>query len=146
MVFKEVWGTESPSGLGKMTAVWAMELGNQEGIGDLGKKAKGVGAEAWLEWLRYSQQKWGFTGAERRSEVAAQVRGIFFFLIDGIAVCFRTCVHSKSLQSSPTLCDLMDCSPPGSSIHGIPQAGVLEWVAMPFSRRIFPTQESNPHL
>ena len=79
MVFKEVWGTESPSGLGKMTAVWAMELGNPEGIGDLGKKAKAVGAEAWLEWLCYSQQKWGFTGAERRSEVAAQVRGIFFF-------------------------------------------------------------------
>ena len=58
-----------------------MELGNPEGIGDLGKKAKAVGAEAWLEWLCYSQQKWGFTGAERRSEVAAQVRGIFFFYL-----------------------------------------------------------------
>jgi len=31
-----------------------MELGNTEGIGDLGRKAKAVGAEAWLEWLRYS--------------------------------------------------------------------------------------------
>ena len=56
-----------------------MELVNTEGIGDLGRKAKAVGAEAWLEWLRYSQQKWGFTGTEWRSEVAAQVRGIFFF-------------------------------------------------------------------
>ena len=28
----------------------------------------------------------------------------------------------------------MDCSPPGSSIHGIPRAGLLEWVASPFSR------------
>ena len=37
---------------------------------------------------------------------------------------------AKSLQSCPTLCDLMDCSLPGSSIHGIFQAKVLEWVAM----------------
>ena len=33
-----------------------------------------------------------------------------------------------------TLCDPMDCSPPGSSAHGILQARILEWVAIPFSR------------
>ena len=33
-----------------------------------------------------------------------------------------------------TLCDPMDCSPPGSSVHGILQARILEWVAMPSSR------------
>ena len=33
----------------------------------------------------------------------------------------------------PTLCGPTDCSPPGSSVHGIPQARILEWVAMPFS-------------
>jgi len=38
----------------------------------------------------------------------------------------------------------MDCSPPGSSVHGILQARILEWVAVPFSRGIFPTQGSNP--
>ena len=38
-------------------------------------------------------------------------------------------------QSCPTLCDPMDCSLPGSSIHGIFQARVLQWVAMSFSRR-----------
>ena len=37
-------------------------------------------------------------------------------------------------QSCPTLCDPMDCSPPGSSVHGILQAWILEWVACPFSR------------
>ena len=37
-------------------------------------------------------------------------------------------------QSCPTLCDLMDYSPPGSSVHGISQAGILEWVAISFSR------------
>ena len=40
---------------------------------------------------------------------------------------------AKSLQSCPTLCDPMDCSPPGSSIYGIFQARVLEWGAIAFS-------------
>ena len=43
-------------------------------------------------------------------------------------------VHAKSLQSCPTLCDPMDCSPPGSVVHGILQARTLEWVALPSSR------------
>ena len=34
-------------------------------------------------------------------------------------------------RSCPTLCDLVDCSPPGSSVHGIFQAEILEWVAIP---------------
>ena len=37
-------------------------------------------------------------------------------------------------QSCPTLCDSVDCSPPGSSVHGILQARILEWVAMPSCR------------
>ena len=37
-------------------------------------------------------------------------------------------------QSCPTLCDSMDCSPPGSSVHRILQARILEWLAIPFSR------------
>ena len=41
---------------------------------------------------------------------------------------------AQSLQSCPTPCEPMDCSPPGSSVHGILQARILEWVAMPFSR------------
>ena len=36
-------------------------------------------------------------------------------------------------QSHLILCDPMDCSPPGSSVHGIPQARILEWVAISFS-------------
>ena len=41
---------------------------------------------------------------------------------------------SSGAQSCLTLCDPIDCSPPGSSIHGIFQARVLEWVAISFSR------------
>ena len=38
------------------------------------------------------------------------------------------------IQLCPTLYNPMDCSPPGSSVHGISQARILEWVAIPFSR------------
>ena len=41
---------------------------------------------------------------------------------------------AKSPQSCPTLCGPMDCSPPGSSVHGILQGRLLEWVAMPSAR------------
>ena len=49
-------------------------------------------------------------------------------------------------QSCPTLCNPMDCSLPGSSVHGIFQATVLEWVAISFLQGIFPTQGLNPGL
>ena len=44
------------------------------------------------------------------------------------------CVHAKSLQSCLTLCNSMNHSLPGSTVHGIPQARILEWVAISFSR------------
>ena len=43
-------------------------------------------------------------------------------------------VRAKSLQSCPTLCDPTDCGPPGSTVCGILQARILEWVAIPSSR------------
>ena len=42
--------------------------------------------------------------------------------------------ESEVAQSCPTLSDPMDCSPPGSSIHGIFQARILEWATISFSR------------
>ena len=45
--------------------------------------------------------------------------------------------ESQVSQSCLTLCGPTDCSPPGSSVHGILQARILEWVAMP-SPRDFP--------
>ena len=44
------------------------------------------------------------------------------------------CERAKSLQLYPTLCEPMDSSLPGPSVHGILQARILEWVAMLFSR------------
>ena len=47
--------------------------------------------------------------------------------------CMEVKSESEVAQSCPTLSDLMDCSPPGSSVHGIFQARVLEWGAIVFS-------------
>ena len=44
------------------------------------------------------------------------------------------CVCVLVAQSCPTLCNPMDRSPPGSSVHGILHARILEWIAIPFSR------------
>ena len=46
----------------------------------------------------------------------------------------QACLHAKSLQLCPTLCDPMDHSTPGPSVHGILQARILESVALPSSR------------
>ena len=56
------------------------------------------------------------------------------------------CVCAQLLQSCLTLCDPMDCSPPGSSVLGVFQAMILAWVAIFFSRGIFLTQGLNPGL
>ena len=52
-------------------------------------------------------------------------------------ICVSVCICmwcAELLQLCPTLCDFVDCSLPGSSVHGILQARILEWVAMPSSR------------
>ena len=55
-------------------------------------------------------------------------------------------VKSEVSQSCPTLCDPMDGSPPGSSIHGIFQARVLEWGAIAFSEGALRNLEITLHL
>ena len=60
------------------------------------------------------------------------------FVLDGFVGWFVA-------QSCLTLCHPMGCSPPGSSVHGILQARILEWVAIS-SSGIFQTQKSNPSL
>ena len=53
-------------------------------------------------------------------------------------------MHAKSLQLY--LCDPMDCSLPGSSVHGILQAKILEWVSMPSSRGSSPPRDRTTSL
>ena len=51
-----------------------------------------------------------------------------------MCVCVCVCVCLVVLESCLTLCGLIDCSLPGSSVHGIFQARILEWVAFPLPR------------
>ena len=53
------------------------------------------------------------------------------------------CAHAKSPQLCSTLCDPMDCSPPGSSVDGILQARILEWVTMPSSGSSGPRDQTH---
>ena len=46
----------------------------------------------------------------------------------------NVCVYALVTQSCSTLCDPMDCRPPSFSVHGILQARILEWIAIPFFR------------
>ena len=66
-----------------------------------------------MQGLRYNQKK-GTGSLERRN--------------------YKNCMPAKLLQSCPTLCNPMDCSLPGSSVHGMVQARILEWVAIPSPR------------
>ena len=58
----------------------------------------------------------------------------------------KNSVRSKSLQSFPTLRDPVDCSLTGSSVHGVLQARIVEWTAMPSSKGIFPIEGLNLRL
>ena len=57
-------------------------------------------------------------------------------MLNSICLSFQPWKEVKVLvpQSCPTLCNPMDCSPPSSSVHGILQARILEWVAISFSK------------
>ena len=82
----------------------------------------------------YLEMKWGTRGYSR---VVAGTLG-FLLNCDGYLeeplVLYATAAAAKSRQSCPTLCNPMDCSLACSSVHGILQARVLEWVAISFSR------------
>ena len=61
---------------------------------------------------------------------------------------YMYCIYEKVrvTQLCPAVCNPVDYSLPLSSVHGILQAGILEWVAVSFSKGICPTQGSNPGL
>ena len=62
-----------------------------------------------------------------------------------LCIYMYACMHAKSLQLCPALCDPMDCTLPGSSVHGILQARILDWVVISFSGGLL-TQGYNPRL
>ena len=79
----------------------------------------------------------GFPGPETSSTGTGRIWGYWGLLVtliddnDDSMIIILCVLCDKSLQSCPTLCDPMDCSPTVSSVHRILQARILEWVTMP---------------
>ena len=77
--------------------------------------------------------RWQLTRLPRPLDSPGKITGVgCHFLLQ----CMKVKRESEVAQSCPTLSDPMDCSLPGSSVHGIFQARVLEWVAIAFSVRM----------
>ena len=69
---------------------------------------------------------------EKQETDVSEAKGSKYFKKDGAIHLLEVMVLSRSVKSD--FCNPMDCSSPGFSVHGILQARMLEWIAMPFSR------------
>ena len=78
---------------------------------------------------------WVSPREDRGLEFSSRRKGQFFFFSPTFLSLSKDYIsESEVIQSCPTLCNPMDCRLPGSSVHGILKARVLEWVAISFSR------------
>ena len=88
----------------------------------------------WWVWQHFSSpahwsiQPWRFQLHILRKEYPVNQMHFVILMVLTLYVCWIA-------YSCPPLCDPLDCSPPASSVHGISQARMLEWVAIPSSRR-----------
>ena len=87
-----------------------------------------VNSRSWW-WTGRPGVLW-FMGSQRVGHDCSYFYALFHFKTD----LRYPCVHAVLLQSCLTLCNPMDRGPPGSSVQGILQARILEWVAMPSYR------------
>ena len=83
-----------------------------------------------LLWISFTSRNYPLDGDENIKLLAQETSIINNYIT-------LACVRAQSLQLCLTLCDSMECSPPGSTIYGILQARTVEWVAMPSSRGSF---------
>ena len=103
---------------------------------------KGILVRCWwnANWCRhYGKQYGGFSENWTQDYCESQQFCFLEYLYIYIWGCiylsiYSVCVSTKLLQSCQTVCDPLDWSPSGSSVHGILQARILEWVTMPSSR------------
>ena len=75
-----------------------------------------------------------FKDTTEKNIIVLQNKWNKFHPVDFKGLCMFVCVCVLVAQSCQTLCDPMDCSLPGSSVHGILQARILKWVAISYSR------------
>ena len=88
---------------------------------------------ASLAWITRSTRVWALPNSTASSTTCLpRLKLCSWFLPQTLCVCVCVCVLVAHLH--PSLCDSMDCNPPGSSVHGIFQVRILEWVSVSFSR------------
>ena len=87
----------------------------------------------------------GFFTYKSSGQIIQQSLCIFYFGSHAMSPLSTYTVKMLVTQLCPALCDPMDCSSPGCSVHGILQARILEWVAIPFSGDFLP-KGPNPGL
>ena len=112
------------------TRVPRVQKGSERGLSSLGggDKAGRFCLGKKLEDALKVSRNLNLSRSWRASPVTVERAGFLgFFAIWDLLLCVSPSVMS-------TLCDPLDCSPPGSSVHGIFQANILERVAIPFSR------------
>ena len=99
-----------------------------------------------LEWVSMpSSREPSPPRDQTRGSCVSCIAGRFFTTDANCEAPRNGCRHARSFESFLTLSDPMDCSPPGSSVHGIFQARILEWVAMPSSRGSFWPRDRTCH-
>ena len=89
-----------------------------------------------MPWIKYSEKNFYYIHPYIYLFMHTMQKQIYLYYIFHIKVhsnIAAAAAAAKSLQSCPTLCNPMDCSLPGFSVHGILQARTLEWVAISFS-------------
>ena len=119
-----------------------------------------MGREAWWATVRGVAESWAWLSERAHTSCGLQAacnqdavtvcsagrhvtgnsaQSQLFYMCDRLEQTLPTVLKGKALITAfcPTLCDSLDYSLPSSSVHGISQAKVLEWVAIPFSRGSF---------
>ena len=94
------------------------------------------GNRTWVAWMRTRNLSHQTCKGSRLEDIMPRSLPLVknTFIMEGETVNADACMCAQSFQSCPTLCDNMDYSLPGSCVHGILQARILEWVAMLSSR------------
>ena len=92
--------------------------------------------QSWTRLKRLSSSS-SSSSSSSREEQCASVCGVIHS-----SAAFHTPLNAVYAQSRPALCDLMDCSLPGSSVHRVFRARILKWVAIPSARESSPRDRS----
>ena len=113
-----------------------------------GWKGEGLWMALGFHWTSHGQPLWVLKqdssddGMLWFRKLGTEIRQEAFYA-GSVKMILHMCMCAKSLQSSLIMCDPVDCSQPGSSVHGILQAAVLEWGCHALLQGIFLTQGSN---